>query len=124
MRLSHVAYVYGYTFSINSAKTVKSITLPHNRNVVVLAIDVSARGAAPARVNLKDGDNVAGIVANGSPVSSGGLDNEGYAYSANLLGASLTWTGSTFTLGAPGSTTPRLQISGTPVTKAEVGQFY
>jgi hypothetical protein len=127
-RLNHVVYVYGYTFSINSAKTVKSITLPNNRNVVVLAIDVGVSGATPARVNFATVDNVAGIVANGSPVSSGGLDNEGNAYSANLLGASLTWTGSTFTLGAPGSTTPpvahKLQISGTPATKAEVGKFY
>jgi Putative Ig domain len=89
-----------------------------------LAIDVSVSGATPARVNFATVDNVAGIVANGSPASSGGLDNEGYAYSANLLGASLTWAGSTFSLGAPGSTTPRLQISGTPVAKAEVGQFY
>jgi hypothetical protein len=34
-------YLYGYEFSLNSAKTVKSITLPHNRNVVALAITVS-----------------------------------------------------------------------------------
>ena len=34
-------YLYGYSFAINSAKTVKSITLPNNRNVVVLAIDLA-----------------------------------------------------------------------------------
>jgi hypothetical protein len=33
-------YLYGYSFAINSAKTVKSISLPNNRNVVVLAIDL------------------------------------------------------------------------------------
>jgi len=33
-------YLYGYTFSINNAKTVKSITLPNNRNVVVLAAEL------------------------------------------------------------------------------------
>jgi hypothetical protein len=127
-KLNHVVYVYGYTFSIDSAKTVKSITLPNNRNVVVLAIDASARGATPAHVNLAAVDNVDGIVANGSPASHGGLDNEGYAYSENLLGASLTWAGATFALGAPGSTippvAPKLQISGTPATKTEVGKFY
>jgi len=31
-------YLYGYTFSLNSAKTVRSIRLPANRNAVVLAI--------------------------------------------------------------------------------------
>jgi hypothetical protein len=126
--LNYVVHLYGYTFAINSAKTVKSITLPNNRNVVVLAIDVSASGATPVPVNLAAVDNVVGIVANGSPVSGGGLDNEGYAYSAKLLGASLTWAGSTFALGAPRSTAPpvaqTLQISGTPATTAEVGQFY
>jgi hypothetical protein len=34
-------YVYGYSFAINSAKTVQSISLPNNRNVVVLAVDLS-----------------------------------------------------------------------------------
>jgi hypothetical protein len=33
-------YLYGYSFALNSAKTVKSLTLPNTRNVVVLAIDL------------------------------------------------------------------------------------
>jgi hypothetical protein len=32
--------LYGYAFAINSAKTLQSITLPQNPNVVVLAIDL------------------------------------------------------------------------------------
>jgi hypothetical protein len=36
---THVVYLYGYTFSINSAKTVKSLKLPANRDVVILAVD-------------------------------------------------------------------------------------
>jgi uncharacterized membrane protein len=31
-------YLYGYSFTLNGAKTVKSIALPQNRNVVVMAI--------------------------------------------------------------------------------------
>jgi hypothetical protein len=31
-------HLYGYSFTLNTAKTVKSITLPNNRNVVVVAI--------------------------------------------------------------------------------------
>ena len=41
-------YLYGYTFAVNSAKTVASITLPKNRDVVVLAVDVSASTQAPS----------------------------------------------------------------------------
>ena len=29
-------YLYGYSFALNSTKTVKSITLPNNRHIVVL----------------------------------------------------------------------------------------
>ncbi len=54
--------------------------------------------AAAATVN-----NVVGIVADGSPVPDGGLDSDGDAYSATLLGASISWAGSTFTLGAAGT---------------------
>src|ERR1700676_2231141 len=126
--LHHVVYVYGYTFAINSSKTVTSITLPHNRNVVVMAIDVSAGGAAPVRVNLAGVANVDGIVRNGTAAARGGWDNAGYAYSADLLGTSVAWAGSRFTLGGPGATAQpdgqTLQISGTPAATAEVGQFY
>ena len=118
-KLNQVVYVYGYSFAINSAKTVKSLTLPDNRNVMVLAVDVSAKGATPVRVNLATVDNVVGIVSNGT-ASKGSWVSSGYAYSANLLGTSITSGGFTFTLGAPGA----LQISGTPATTAEVGQFY
>jgi truncated hemoglobin YjbI len=125
--LNEVVFVYGYTFAINSAKTLKSLTLPANRNVVVLAVDVSA-GATSVRVNLASVDNVVGIVSNGTAAANGGWDNSGYAYSASLLGTLITSAGTTFTLSAPRSATPlvsqTLQISGTPATTAEVGQFY
>jgi hypothetical protein len=34
-------YLYGYSFAIDSSKSVKSITLPPNGNVVILAVDMS-----------------------------------------------------------------------------------
>ena len=33
-------FLYGYTFALNSAKTVRSLTLPNDANVEVLAIDL------------------------------------------------------------------------------------
>jgi hypothetical protein len=33
-------YLYGYSLAINNAKTVRSITLPNNGNVVLLAVDL------------------------------------------------------------------------------------
>jgi hypothetical protein len=104
--LNEVVYVYGYRFAINSAKTVKSLTLPHSRDVVVLAVDVSAAAATPVPVNLAAVDNVVGIVSNGTATANGGWDNDGYAYSRSLLGTSISGAGSTFILGGSGSAAP------------------
>ena len=95
-------HVYGYSFPIDSSKTLKSVTLPNNRSVVVLAMAVMPAGSAPAvtAVNLRAVDNLSAIANNGTPVS--GIGNDGWAYSANLLGTSLTWAGESFNLGAPG----------------------
>jgi hypothetical protein len=38
---AQAVYLYGYIFNLNSAKTVRSIALPQNRNVVVLAITLA-----------------------------------------------------------------------------------
>jgi hypothetical protein len=96
-------YLYGYSLAINSAKTVKSITLPKTRNVVVLAIDltpVTNSPSPPVSVALSSSANIAGIGTVGKAVTNGGLDGRGYAYATNLLGASVTWSGASFTMGA------------------------
>jgi hypothetical protein len=43
---------------------------------------------------------VYGIYSDGTSFTTGGLDGDGYAYSAKLLGNSLSWNGNTFTFGA------------------------
>ena len=99
-------YLYGYSFAINSAKTVKSLALPQNRHVVVLSVDLNAgpvNAGTPVSVNLSNVDNVVGIANYGKAVINKGLDASGYAYCASLLGTSVTWAGSTFSLGAAGS---------------------
>jgi len=39
-------YLYAYSFALNNAKTVKSLTLPTNTNVAVLAVDLTPAAAA------------------------------------------------------------------------------
>jgi hypothetical protein len=41
-------YLYGYSFALNSAKTVASLTLPANTNVAVLAIDLTPAAVTAA----------------------------------------------------------------------------
>jgi hypothetical protein len=179
-------YLYGYTFPLNAGKTPMTLTLPKNRNVVVLAIDLTPSllpaavptftpgpgtyssaqsvtlsdttpnasfyyttngttpttsstpysGAIPVassttieaiavasgyaasavasatytigsstatEVSLVSSANVDASVNDGSAVPNGGLDTLGYAYSATLLGTSLSWNGNTYLFGAAGT---------------------
>lgn len=51
-RDTRTVILYGYTFNLSSSKTVKSISLPSNRNVVALAINlVPATSTVPASLN-------------------------------------------------------------------------
>jgi beta-glucanase (GH16 family) len=55
-----------------------------------------------APIDLSGGYNQAGLAGDGTPFSGGGLDGNGNAYSANLLGPSVASGGVTFNLGATG----------------------
>ncbi|HKT71408.1 MAG TPA: chitobiase/beta-hexosaminidase C-terminal domain-containing protein [Steroidobacteraceae bacterium] len=96
--------LYGYTFLLNSAKTVQSLTLPNTKDVVVLALNVTpAGGSSPGvGVGLGSVDNLYGIANPGSTVTGGGIDGSGDAYPADQLGRSVSWSGQTFQLAAPG----------------------
>lgn len=103
-------YLYGYSFALNGAKTVTSLTLPSNRNVVVLG-GVLGNTAAPSpgtSVSLSSVFSRSGVYTDGTKFGScpasgctgGGLDNGGYAFSANLLGSSTALNGVTYAYGA------------------------
>jgi hypothetical protein len=96
-----VFYLYGYSFTLNSSKTVRSITLPPNRNVVVLAmtLSTSAAAAGASSVDLSRVFNGIGITTDGARFT-GGLDGVGYAYSGTLLQGALTVSNVLVQLGA------------------------
>ncbi|RDS79232.1 hypothetical protein DWU98_18955 [Dyella monticola] len=62
---------------------------------------------------------VYGIYSDGTAFTTGGLDGNGYAYSANLLGSSQTWNGDTFSFGAPNTANA---LSGSTITLTQ-GQY-
>ncbi len=77
--------VYGYTLLLDSTKQVRSMTLPRNRNVVVLAATLSSL-ALGAEADLSGVYNLIGITNDGTTIpSNGGADGGGYAFSANVL---------------------------------------
>ncbi len=92
--------VYGYTFNLSGSKTVSSITLPKNRNVVVLGISLvaTATAAVASQVNLAPIFDTIGMTTDGRTFSVG-IDGVGNAYSATLLGSTQTVNKTLFKLG-------------------------
>ncbi len=77
--------VYGYTLLLDSGKSVKSMTLPQNRNVVMLAATLSDL-LLGKEANLAGAYNATGIYTDGATFpAKGGLDAGGAAFSADLL---------------------------------------
>jgi len=112
-RDNHNVYLYGYSFTLNQTKPVKSITLPNNGNVIVLAI---ALANTPASASLAGSYNRAGMYTDGTTFTNpatGGLDGGGAAYSASLLGSAQTWNGVQFSFGPANATNV---VSGTGQT--------
>jgi hypothetical protein len=100
-------YLYGYAFAINAAKTVKSLTLPANRSVVVLATELlgtattattTSTTSTTTPVSLSAAANVNALFTDGTAVSNGGIDTHSDAASENLVGTSVTASGVTYSL--------------------------
>ena len=96
--------LYNYVLPLNQTKTVKSLTLPNNANVVLLA---AVLANDPIPVALSPNYNRAGLYSDGvtfTNPATGGLDGGGAAYSASLLTGSLTWSNTLFNFGPANAT--------------------
>jgi hypothetical protein len=105
--------LYGYSLTLNQTKTVKSITLPNNSDVEILAMAVAN---TPASAALSAYYNRAGMYTDNTTFTNpatGGIDGVGDAYSATLLGSTYFWNGVQFNFGPANITNV---ISGTGQT--------
>ncbi len=96
--------VDGYAFTLDETKTVKSITLPSDSNVVLLSMMLAND---PVSATLTSYYNRAGIYADGvtyTNPATGGLDGGGASYSGTLLGGSQTWSNTVFNFGPVNTT--------------------
>ncbi len=105
--------LYGYSFTLNSAKTVSKFTLPTNRNVVLLSVTLTGAGttnftlsAAPGSVSVSQGTNATSTITvnklngfNGSvSLSASGLPSgvtAAFNPSSTTTNSVLTFTAST-----------------------------
>ena len=91
--------LYGYSLTLNETKTVKSLRLPNNPDVVLLAV---ALADEPVSAPLAAWYNLPGMYTDNytfTNPATGGIDGSGYAYSATLLGGAQTWTNVSFAFG-------------------------
>ena len=102
----------GTPLQISSTTTVEAIAVAsgyQSSPVTNGAYTINVQGMTSISVSLGAADAVDGIANTGTAPAGGGLDADGYAYSATLLGTSLSWGGSTFSLGDAGSARCREQ---------------
>ena len=96
-------YNSGTPILVGSSMTIKAIATANGLANSAVAISTYVIGNSSATEVSLGSANVDGIVNDGSAVPNGGLDSSGSAYSATLLGTSLSWNGSTYMFGAAGS---------------------
>jgi hypothetical protein len=116
---SNIITMWNVTSQLTSASTMPTASAPnYEGGTSGISADNNASGTAQAQSIYFSteaagttstavpgtGYNVNGIYTDGSTFSvTGGLDGDGNAYSSNLLGTSVTWNGTTFTLGPANS---------------------
>jgi lysophospholipase L1-like esterase len=117
--------LYEYSFNLASGKTVSSIVLPNNRNVVVLAMTLvdPVVMSPPTTVNLSLDYNIAGLASDGVPFSGSGMDGDGYSYSGTVLGSSQTIGGVAFAIG-PATVADVVSSTTVPLPAGQFGTLY
>jgi hypothetical protein len=132
---------FSTTLQISATTTIMAIAVAPsytNSAVVSATYTISTQGTTPVNVSLSTADNIVGFGSTGTAVSGGGLDGNGNAYAASLLGPSLTWSGATFTFGTansadavsnvtlalPAGNYSSISLLGTGVDGAQVNQTF
>ena len=100
---------YSQPIQVNATTTIQAVAVASGYNNSPIAsasytiTGGTGSGGTQVAVSLTPAANLNGIVASGSAVPNGGIDGGGFALAANLLGSSLSWSGSVFTFGSAGS---------------------
>ena len=94
----------GYVFALDQTRTVQSITLPIDSNLVLLSMVLANE---PVSASLASYYNRAGIYTDGTTFTNpptGGFDGGSAALSGTLPGSSQVWSNTLFTFGPVNAT--------------------
>jgi Chitobiase/beta-hexosaminidase C-terminal domain len=96
--------LYSTPLTVSATTTIAAIAAAPGYPTSALSSGTYTIGSPPATssVNFVMTANVDGIVDDGSAVPGTGIDGNRFAYSATLLGTSLSWSGVSFTFGPAG----------------------
>jgi hypothetical protein len=103
---SSTRYSPGASITVGSTTTIEAFAMAigySSSTVATATYIINAQGGTPLSVALSSADNLYGIASTGIAPKGGGIDGRGNDYAAALLGTSVSWAGSSFTLGATGT---------------------
>lgn len=112
------------TVTLTSTLPLVDITAPANNNAVPAnpSMNPALTTTGAVQVSLASAFNANGIYSDGALFTTGGLDNVGNAYSASLVGTTLTYGGIPYTLGSANQLDV-VRGTGAPVISLPSGNF-
>jgi len=100
----------GYVFTLDQTKTVASIKLPINSDLVILSLMLANDSGSASLTSYYNRPGIYDDDVTYTNPATGGLDGQGSSYSGTLLGGSLTWSNTIFNF-ASADTTNTIVVS-------------